>query len=206
MNLDLTWDQVKTVVDSKALTVQWLDLSDRYLIHVVDGSFILQCFIHKTVESAFCTDFETNYKDVGNTSIQNTNAPFASKRAGKYKLYQRVHGLDYTFSATGTETIEFTVPYATCKITGLEVFGGELGDTCNFKVHDTSTGTITTVPYYMLNQFGFDVRIAAGQYRHESAYDADLIGDMRLRIEYTNNGTAAKTVGFNIILHELKLT
>lgn len=138
--------------------------------------------------------------------VTNTNYPFASKvlSNGK-KLYMRVHGIEATVSGS-SDNIDFTIPYPSCKITSIEILNGELGDKVNFKILDTNTGTISGVPNYMLNQFGFDVRIGPDLYKHESGYDADLIQGLILRLEYDaiTSDLLPKTVYINFILHEVK--
>lgn len=137
-------------------------------------------------------------------NIAASNYPFASKVLpnGK-KLYTRVHGIQISVSGA-PDNIDFVIPYDNCKLTGLEIIGGNLGDTVNLKVLDTPTGTISGVADYTLNQFGFDVNISKDFYRRDSAYDADLIKDMKIRIEYDSIATLPVPVYINLILHEVK--
>lgn len=138
--------------------------------------------------------------------VNSSNQPFASKilSNGK-KLFMRVHGIQAQVSGA-PDNIDFTIPYTNCKITGIEILNGELGDKINFKVLDTASGTISGIPNYMLNQFGFDVRIGSALYKHESGYDADLIQGMVLRLEYDaiTSDLLPKNVYINFILHEVK--
>jgi hypothetical protein len=148
-----------------------------------------------------------NYlKNLTTPSVANINQPFASKilSDGK-KLYTRIHGISATVSGAA-DNIDFSVPYNNCKITGIEIFNGELGDKINLKILDTPTGTISGVANYTLNQFGFNVYIDSAMYRYQSNYDADLIKDMVLRLEYDaiTADESPKTVYVNIILHEVK--
>lgn len=130
--------------------------------------------------------------------------PFAVKTFNGKKLYKRVHGVKQTVAVGQTVDIFLVVPYDQCKITAVDIVGGKLGDTCDFEVYDTPTGTLSTIPNLMLNQFGFNVNVAPGFYREESSYDADLIKDMKLEVRYTNNGVASVEIGVNFVLHELK--
>lgn len=157
-------------------------------------------------------DGETNFIDTNNAidflkdnvipEVSSTSYPFASKTLpdGK-KLFGRAHGKSFSLSA-GANTIDFDIPYAACKITGVEIVGGEVGDTLDFFVLDDDSGTYSTVPNYILNQFGFDVGVAKDFYRRESAYDADLYYNMCVSIAYYSQ--SAKTVYINYILHEVK--
>ena len=202
--LTIDWSQLKAAANSRSLSIQWVDLEDRYWLGVFDGPFQLQSFIHKTADSdsASLSDFETNFKAGGNKGLPSMRLPFASKILpnGK-KLYKREHGIQQTLSS-GANTILFTIPYAWVKIIGVEILFGEKLDTCDFFILDSTAGAYTTVPNYVLNQFGFGVNIAANQYEEENAYDADLYYGMQLKIVY--NSQSAKTVGINFNLTEVK--
>lgn len=138
--------------------------------------------------------------------IIESQQPFAAKTltSGK-KLYAREQGVaGVTISAGATGSIVFEVPYLEAKISGAQILGCQLGDTVNFKVQDTSTGTLTGVPYYTLNQFGYNVNMPSGQYEKTYNYDADLFQGLNVCAEYTNNGSNSITVYVNIDIHEVK--
>lgn len=138
------------------------------------------------------------------TNIYSYNYPFSQKSLsdGK-KIFVRTHGINASVSGA-PDTIDFVIPYNNCKLTGVEIIGGIIGDNCNLKVLDTPSGTISGIPNYTLNQFGFNVNIAKDFYKRESNYDADLIKDMVIRIEYDSIATLPAALYINIILHEVK--
>jgi len=70
------------------------------------------------------------------------------------------------------------------------------------KVYDTATGTYSGVPNYMLNQFAYSVNIAKDYYVRLSQFDADLYTGMI--IQFTYNSVSDKTIGFNLIMNEVK--
>lgn len=117
------------------------------------------------------------------------------------KLYKRQHGQQFACSA-GNNDILFTVPYPWVKITGIRLINGEALDTCSFYILDSTTGTYTTIPNYILNQFGANVNIAAGDHEEHCKYDADLYTGMQIKLVY--NSQSAKTIGINYVLHEVK--
>lgn len=127
--------------------------------------------------------------------------PFSSKEVSGKKLYTRTHGQSFAVT-TGSNTCDFRVPYPSVKFNALEIVGCEFGDNVSLQVLDTSTGTISTVPDYLLNQFGFTVGLPDNFYSRESQYDADLIYDMAIRIVYVSSSD--KTITVNYVLHELK--
>jgi len=132
----------------------------------------------------------------------NTQPAFASKKVGTKKLYTRATGKSFAL-VVGSNTLDFLIPYNEMKFTGIEIDGGKIGERVNLKILDTATGTISGVPNYMLNQFGFDVNLPDGFYSRESQYDADLIKDLVIRIELT--AVEARNIGVNYLIHELKV-
>lgn len=143
-------------------------------------------------------------KGTGPQSVVSTQLAFAQKTTedGK-KLFRRKHGTKKTIPANTTDTLEIIVPYTYAKINKAEIINCSSGDTADLKVYDNSVGTISGVPNYMLNQFGFGVVMPDGMYIDESNYDADLIQGMKIELSYTNNTGNAKEVGLNITLHQL---
>lgn len=132
--------------------------------------------------------------------------PFSSKQLpdGK-KLFRRVHGFKMQLVASGNATYDFLIPYDECKINEAEIIGCPEGVTCDFKVLDTPSGLLTTVPNYALNQFAFDINVAKDYYKDHSPYDADLIKDMQIRVILKNSTASTAWVGVNIVIHEVKV-
>jgi hypothetical protein len=68
--IDVTWPQLKEFVDSRALSVQWIDNGDQYLLAAVDGIFTLTHAMDKDPSDTACIDeFEGTYKIEGNHSV-----------------------------------------------------------------------------------------------------------------------------------------
>ena len=124
--------------------------------------------------------------------------------ADKAFLFFRGKGVKQVIPANSTANIIYTIPYAKGKINGLEIFYGNNGDTCNFKVLDDTSGTYTTVPNYLLNQFGFDWNIDSNGVKEILPYDADILLGMQLVVEYTNNSNSDTEIGVNFYIHEDK--
>ena len=116
------------------------------------------------------------------------SSPFAAKvLPDGRKLYKIVHGMKETIGIGQEVAISFVIPYNYAEVTAVEIVNGMAGDTCDFEVYDTPTGTISGYPNVMLNQFGFNVNISPVFHREESSYDADVIKDMKLEVHYKNN-------------------
>lgn len=206
MTFTVTWTQLKAFLTSKQINVQYIDMDDQYAIFSSDGIFYMFCQMPKSSPASDeQTDFETNFKSNGNKKLSTAVQPFADKTLpnGK-KLFTRIHGISVNVQGS-PDTIDFVVPYAACKISGIEVIGGHIGDKVSFQVLDTPTGTLSGVPNYMLNQFGFDMNVAKDFYNYKSMYDADLIQNMKLRVIYDATDEAfPRPIYINFILHEVK--
>lgn len=133
-----------------------------------------------------------------NIILKVKNSAFADKAS----LFFRGKGLKQTIPANSTANIIYTLPYTKGKINGLEILYGNDGDTCNFKVLDTTTGSYTTVPNYLLNQFGYDWNIKSVGTKEILPYDADIFLGMQLVVSYTNNSDNDTEVAVNFYIHE----
>lgn len=204
--MEIIWSEFKKIVDIKQLSIQFVQHSGNYHLKAIDGVFALECAITLDSTNPDTLDFETNYKAKGNKKISTVTAPFASKiLANGKKLFTRIHGTQITIDNAGTVNIDFTIPYAACKITGLRVIGGKLGDNVNLKILDTATGANTTIPHYQLNQFGFNMNVAAEDHVYLSDYDADLTQNLVIRMQYTALSVPIpRLLCINFILHEVK--
>lgn len=136
--------------------------------------------------------------------VESVNQPFGSKvLPDGSKLFRRVRGTSASVQGT-PDTIDFTIPFAKCKITGLQIIGGKLGDKATFQVVDTDAGTISGVPNYVLNTFGEDVYIVPDVANYPSKYDADLISGLKLRVIYDAvDELLPRDVYINFDLHEV---
>jgi hypothetical protein len=203
----MTWQQFKAICNSKQLRMQYHHRveTDTYLLSAYDGPMIYRCDLWP--EHPDFADFDQNYKPTSNQSVESSQIlqPFADKKLKNgLKLYRRKHGVYADIPAGETQDISLAVPYNLAKINEVEIVGCNIGDKASLKVLDTPAGTISTVPNYMLNQFGFDVCLPDGHFKDVSDYDADVIKDLKIVVSYTNNTAQTKKVGVNFVLHELK--
>ena len=150
-------------------------------------------FADKSTQSVYDT------KDTVNVS---SSPPFSDKTlADGRKLFRRVHGVKQTLS--GDTDFILTIPYAQCKINGLEVVWAPAGLQVDLKVLDSTTGTYSTIPNYELNQFGFATGIAKDFYAETSNYDADLYLNMQVKCTIINPDSLTDTICVNFILHQV---
>jgi hypothetical protein len=202
MYIDTTWDQFKTLIDTNQIRFKYIETDDVYNLYGYDHSFHIKCELDKNPTDTTGLDlFNSTYKSKASNVLSESIGPFASKMIADKSIYKRAVGKRYTLSS-GSNTLTHTVTFTACKITGLELIGGEVGDYVDLKILDTDTGTVSTIPNYVLNQFGFEVNVAAGRHREDSNYDADLFVGLQIQVIY--NSISAKDIGLNYILHEVK--
>jgi hypothetical protein len=204
--ITVDWAELKAFVDARDLSIQFVELSNKYILRAFDSYFILGLELAKeSPASSDQADFENNYKAAGNKTLKHiSNLPFDAKKLPDGKsLYRKVHGVKKTLS--GDTTFDLVVPYDNAKITGVEVVWAPAGLQCDMKVYDTPTGTISTIPNLMLNQYGFDVGLGKDFYEENSNYDADLIKDMKIECLVKNPASLTDEICVNFILHEVKL-
>lgn len=136
-----------------------------------------------------------------NSQIKITSSPAFADKA---QFFFRGTGVKTICPAGQTTQIKITSAYPKAKFNGATIMYGQDGDVCNLKVLDSDTGTYTTVPNYLLNQFGFNWNITKEPMKEKLPYDADIFLGMQLVVEYTNNGSSDIEVGVNFYLHEDK--
>ena len=208
IKIDVDFSTWKDQVDSKSLSHRSYKLGGDYRLFAIDGPVYYYCHL----DSSDNAEYETDYLSLGNDTLEgkglniSSDPAFTSKVLGEKKLFQRVEGKEFPVTtASNDNTLNFVVPYPSCKITGLEIIGGELGDKVILKILDSDTGMISGVPNYLLNTFGgkdCKVNVAKDYYVRESSYDADLYQGLYVSIDYET--VSDKTVYINYVLHELK--
>lgn len=68
--MKVSWTIFKNFVDERSLSVQWIDLNNRYWMKAFDEAFVLECDLAKDPsDTDELDDFETNYKSDGNRKL-----------------------------------------------------------------------------------------------------------------------------------------
>jgi len=96
--MKVDWDILKTFIDSKGLSPQFIELPGKYIIKTFDGPFELDCLIQKTdpvIVGSEQEDFEDNYKADGNKKMQVSDPdfrqevrPVAAKKGWAYLAHE----------------------------------------------------------------------------------------------------------------------
>jgi hypothetical protein len=71
--IKVNWIELKSFVVAKSLSIQFVELTDRYELGAGDGTFEVRCTLDKSpTDTTDLYDFETNFKLNGNKSLLNT--------------------------------------------------------------------------------------------------------------------------------------
>lgn len=134
-------------------------------------------------------------RDTNGVPILQMN-PLASNHMPDGKtLFTKVHGVKASFTAGQTKTLEFTIPYTECYLTGAEIVF-DIKSTANMEVAHPVNGT--------LEQYGYNVNEGAIQYTRESKYGAALAAGLVLKCEVTNNTGETMEIGANFLLIDVR--
>lgn len=195
--LIVNWSEIKSFLDNRSLSCQYVELDSKYIIQGHDGNFILQCEINKN--SSDITDFETNYKPTGNASIVTKT----QNSAAAVPVSLRLEGMTFSAPANTTTTYWYKLP-ADYRIRGAE-----------FQLNNSKFGDIIRV--WLTDHDGVvypvDTRLTPYvpkmyAYHHEPGTTApvlDLVDDdtsdevssvFYLEFEYENNQTTGSDVEF----------
>jgi hypothetical protein len=110
-------------------------------------------------------------------------------------MFTKVHGVKSEYIAGQTKTLEFTIPYTSCFLTGAEIVF-DVKSTANMEVAHPQAGT--------LEQYGYDVNEGAVQYIRESKYGAELVAGLVLKCEVTNTTANTIDIGVNFLLIDVR--
>jgi hypothetical protein len=210
--MKLQWASFKTLLSQNpVLALRSVKGESFYSLTACDQSDIVaRCEINHQIELEDTEDFESNYLPLANAfkvGVEIAAMPaFANKKLNvngvQKSLFKRVVGISQAVTQGETEFSWTQSMYPWAKFLGIEVIGGETGDSCSLFVLDTAEGTYSGVPNYPLNQFGFSVNISKDFYKRIAEYDADIYQGLQLKFVY--NSVSDKNVYMNFDLNEVR--
>jgi hypothetical protein len=105
--IEVSWDQLRSFVVSRNLSIQWLDINDNYYLRAYDGQFGLSALIPKTDPAGDDqVDFETNFKDAGNKTPFNPVTTQTELRDKTLKIFSASAPVE----SDGTVTLLVRIP------------------------------------------------------------------------------------------------
>lgn len=113
--IKVDWSDIKTFVDDRALSVQYIDFGSYYHLWAYDGPMALECILPQDGTSE--TEFENDYKANGNKP--NTTRTRSERADISMKLCR-----NSAATSSGVATVEFKVPGTFGTDKGREIEGG----------------------------------------------------------------------------------
>jgi hypothetical protein len=74
MNIEISWSEFKSRVNTKSLKIQYVTSNENYHIVAFDSLFKMYCILPIGVDNSDTTDFETNYKSTANSKIEDVDS------------------------------------------------------------------------------------------------------------------------------------
>ena len=102
--MQVDWVQLKSFVDDRSLSIQYVDLVTKYWLIAFDSSFSLETILMKDTHIDEIAEFEANYKPVGNGTIRQDFRPMTPKN-------------DHTMVPCGAVKGSFTASDCACEVT-----------------------------------------------------------------------------------------
>lgn len=188
-----TWTNLKTFVDARGASVQYIDEGTRYYLWAADGTLVLDCIINKDGNSDQ-TDFETNYKASGNKKIVPDTDPYSNTDQFKAACI----GFTGTATANQLTNIDFTLA-DTRYLVGVSVIlkNQKFGDKITFQIVHPLAGVV--------NEFATNWNISEDsedQGKVEFPLRGKIPAGLKIRLAYTSIGNSDVLVACNLIMHE----
>ncbi len=141
--MKVQWSDLKSFVNARTLSIQWVEFTDKYYLLAIDGGFQLECELLKSPsDTTDLNDFVNNFKALGNKRLDPRDSDGSTLNRTKITTtgwHYQAHGLEfetsklsslYSKKADNTEynfsTIKF---YKDVSGTEVEITGDDLNQT-----------------------------------------------------------------------------
>jgi hypothetical protein len=206
------WAELKSFLDTRSISAQYVEFSTKYLIVAIDGPISLNCLLDKkspTPDPSDQKDFEDNYKTGGNQSYTDSNGielhrnrAFANTDGLKF----RGTGIKGTATKNTVTDFDYKMPEDRY-INGTETFlqNQEWDDSIKLQVIDIDN-ILGYGANFVLDEFGKDWNIATDTERQGPyilPYPALVYKDLYVRMKYDATGiTNDVKFKINLFLHK----
>lgn len=142
--VELGWNELKAFVDTRGLSIQYVDIGNFYLLYAIDGPLGFVCKLFKSPsDTTDLDDFETNYQ-------ANANRKFGALELGGIRhskgMRARLIGVvNQTVPKNTTTDVDWLIPQLTWAgsnkkgyFDGIQYYvkSGYPGDSCTFQIVD----------------------------------------------------------------------
>lgn len=135
MAIQTSWSQIKSFVDNRSISIQWVDMADYYWLMAFDGPFSLEVKLNKD-GSADQIDFETNYRDATTANRHPTAQVTQTLGEDNYSVRSQGTSFTATLGTTTEHRYAFSMAYS---LNGGSVYtqNAAVGDSIQVDIIDT---------------------------------------------------------------------
>jgi hypothetical protein len=165
--MQVTYNVLKEFAQSRSLSIQYVDIGNKYWLVAFDGAFSLETSLDKITEVDLVTDFETNYKANGNKKLDprdSDGSPLQRTKITTTGWHYQLHGIEFETSVKDSNYSK-------------KVDGTNYGFT-SMKFYKDVSGTETEITGSDLNQTYLDANCIKTVIDWEPAHDLEVIGGM----------------------------
>lgn len=204
------WATFKAFISARNLSIQYVDLYNKYYLYAYDGPFPMECtIIKKDTPDTDQSEFEASYKSAGNKSYSDADGIELSR----LRAFANSDGFRFRgkgISGTATKNTTSNIDY---KLTEERYINGcnlilknhAFGDSVKFQVIDIDN-VIGYGNNVVLDEFGTDWYIAEDAQNQGVIllpYPAKILANLYIRIVYNSVGILLNvSVKCNLFLHK----
>jgi hypothetical protein len=205
----VTWPEIKSLVTSKRLNLQYLENDTTYKLWILEGSMPIICELSKNPsDTTHLDDFVNNYKASCNKPSVTNTLNVGIREAHNHRA--RLKGIINNASAPVNTTTYFywTIPQLTwLGVNKQSYFDGVQFFTVDSSAGDTISLSVTDASDNVLETFCEDWNVFPNTLEEVKLYKARLYPGYKLRIAYTNSSaTNVAKISVNIFRHLDELT
>lgn len=198
--MEVSWAVFKDFVDSRGVSIQWVELDSTYYLKAFYGPFEVSTNIYKLEpEGSALLEFESSYKLYGNKLVPNIHQALDEPNGFRFRGTRIVANS----MQVGTTTVDYVVSeerYLTGAV--VKAYGSGHFDYVEFKVVAPANHPVTGAPVeVVLDTFAPSWGIS-DDLQLIDLYKARIYAGLIIRIIYHNTASEAVDVWVNAFLHK----
>ena len=198
LSIAVSWTAFKQFVNSRSLSIQWVEDYGNYYLTAVDNFFSLNCVLNQTTDTSDISDFTTNFQPNGNQPLK-TNVV---QQLGADSVSICPFGT--MFNAPANQTTTFDLKFTnTVYLKGGIMYAspGNVGDTITVQVVDkdniTGAGAGTVLATYVNGWYVIPEDMNAVE---DVSLSQPMVSGLYVRFIYTNSSAITNS---NVIINLL---
>ena len=184
--MKVQWADLKTFVNARALSIQWIEFTDKYYLLAIDGGFQMECELLKSPsDTTDLNDFINNYKALGNKKL---NPPTDSDGSSLSRAKITTTGWHFQLHSFEAVTGKLDSVYSKNHDGTLYNFG-------TIKFYKLVNGVKVEIVGAELTQANLDTLCIRTIVDYEFTFDFELIGGELRQLTVPNNDIYLYIIG-----------